>query len=250
MQSKANDDDDYADYDDYDNEEEDGNTDWNEDYYEFYRNQIAASSDEETEYGLNPDINYNEITDEEPTDEEVEDNKVKSEVKATKKENEAKRSIEEDDFFTSSEPSLKKNKSSMKDIQLPRLATGYYSGGESDDDAKNDELVDEITKPRKNRRGQRARQKIWEKKYGSGAKHVAKQQERAKSDRERLKLEFEARQVKRDLKQKEREEREKIKTEKIQKQQEKSVHPSWEAKLKAQESMKNAKPAGKKITFD
>ena len=54
---------------------------------------------------------------------------------------------------------------------LPSLMMGgYYSGSESAS-----EIDDVDTKPRKNRRGQRERQKIAEAKYGSGAKHIAKQ---------------------------------------------------------------------------
>ncbi|KAM0789044.1 hypothetical protein ACM66B_003109 [Microbotryomycetes sp. NB124-2] len=60
---------------------------------------------------------------------------------------------------------------------LPTLASGYISFSDSDgEDAiwiKDDERQEK--KQRKNRRGQRARQAIWEKKYGSGAKHIAKQ---------------------------------------------------------------------------
>lgn len=211
--------------------------------YDGYKDYIAGSSDEEDEdtYQLDPNINYNEVTDEETSDDEEEEEDTITSKK--------KRSIEDDDFFATA----KKPKSSLKDIQLPTLATGYYSGGESDEeDTRKDDLVDEITKPRKNRRGQRARQKIWEKKYGSKAKHVVSQHERAKSDRERLRLEFEARQAKRDQKQKEREERDKLKAAKLEKEKEKNhtIHPSWEAKLKAQEALKKAKFQGKKITFD
>jgi hypothetical protein len=54
---------------------------------------------------------------------------------------------------------------------LPSLMMGgYYSGSESAS-----EIDDVDTKPRKNRRGQRERQKIAEAKYGSRAKHIAKQ---------------------------------------------------------------------------
>ncbi|KAI9659650.1 MAG: hypothetical protein M1831_003731 [Alyxoria varia] len=51
---------------------------------------------------------------------------------------------------------------------VPSLTMGgYWSGGESDiSDVDND------LQPRKNRRGQRARREIWEKKYGKGAKHL------------------------------------------------------------------------------
>ncbi|GAV27901.1 hypothetical protein PMKS-001369 [Pichia membranifaciens] len=221
--------------------------------YEDYKDYMAGSSDEEEDVGAfhpDPNVNYNEVTDEEEANGSSESD---SEDVADSDEETNKRSLEDDDFFTSdSQQTTKKSRPGMKNIQLPSLATGYYSGGESEDENTKDSLVEELTKPRKNRRGQRARQKIWEKKYGSGAKHVVKQQERAKSDRERLRLEFEARQEKRDRKQQEREEREKVRAEKMKKQQEKEnkMHPSWEAKIKAQESMKKAKFEGKKITFD
>ncbi|KAF3062358.1 putative nadh-ubiquinone oxidoreductase kda subunit protein [Daldinia childiae] len=54
---------------------------------------------------------------------------------------------------------------------LPSLMGGYISGSES-------EASDlDLAPARKNRRGQRARQAIWEKKYKEKAKHVQKQQE-------------------------------------------------------------------------
>lgn len=230
-----------------------------EDLYESYKTSIVASSDEESdnELVLDPSMNYNEITDDEPSgsdsddDDSADDNErsTEEEVAEDSGSNKVnkKRSLEEDDFFASEE---KKTQSSTRKMQLPVLASGYYSGGESD--VEKDDLVDEITKTRKNRRGQRARQKIWEKKYGKSAKHVIQQHERFKSERERLKAEFEERQRKREAKQKLREERENQKGVKQQKIEEKSkfVHPSWEAKLKQQEALKNAKFAGKKITFD
>ncbi|KAK4126845.1 Bud-site selection protein [Parathielavia appendiculata] len=51
---------------------------------------------------------------------------------------------------------------------LPSLMGGYISGSESASD------VDVAPQSRKNRRGQRARQAIWEKKYGNKAKHLQK----------------------------------------------------------------------------
>ncbi|GAA6058866.1 hypothetical protein JCM10212_002810 [Sporobolomyces blumeae] len=60
---------------------------------------------------------------------------------------------------------------------LPSLAAGYVSYSDSDgEDAKwvKDAEREEKKGPRKNRRGQRARQAIWEKKYGSAAAHVVK----------------------------------------------------------------------------
>lgn len=220
--------------------------------YDGYKAYLAASSDEEEEdandgpgFSLDPSINYNEITD----DEASQDSSDESEEEDQQDSN--KRSIEDDDFFASESKKPKPGKpSSLRDIQLPALATGYYSGGESDEEVKDDALVDELTKPRKNRRGQRARQKIWEKKYGSGAKHVIKEHERSKSERERLREEYEARKLKREAKQKQFEERKREREDKNKVQVEKSLHPSWEAKLKAQESLKKATFSGKKITFD
>ncbi|KAI1124578.1 Bud-site selection protein [Nemania abortiva] len=52
---------------------------------------------------------------------------------------------------------------------LPSLMGGYISGSESASD------VDVAPPVRKNRRGQRARQAIWEKKYGEKAKHHQKE---------------------------------------------------------------------------
>ncbi|KAK6956813.1 hypothetical protein Daesc_002093 [Daldinia eschscholtzii] len=61
---------------------------------------------------------------------------------------------------------------------LPSLMGGYISGSES-------EASDlDLAPARKNRRGQRARQAIWEKKYKEKAKHVQKQQEKAKAGRD------------------------------------------------------------------
>ncbi|KAJ2982518.1 hypothetical protein NUW58_g6424 [Xylaria curta] len=54
---------------------------------------------------------------------------------------------------------------------LPSLMGGYISGSESASD------VDVAPPTRKNRRGQRARQAIWEKKYGEKAKHHEKGQD-------------------------------------------------------------------------
>lgn len=59
-----------------------------------------------------------------------------------------------------------------KSTFLPSLsAVGYISGSESEAE----DLDEEVAPQKKNRRGQRARQQLWEKKYGKGAKHLAKQ---------------------------------------------------------------------------
>ncbi|VEU24146.1 DEKNAAC105357 [Brettanomyces naardenensis] len=150
-----------------------------------------------------------------------------------------------DDFFT--EP---------KKIILPALASGYYSGEESEEElekADRDIGVKSTTTQRKNRRGQRARRKIWEKKYGKGAKHLVKEREDWHAKQQDLKLEYEARIVKRAEKQKIWEEREKEKEEKKREREEKRhepVHPSWAAKRKLEDSLAHAKFQGKKMRFN
>jgi len=55
---------------------------------------------------------------------------------------------------------------------LPSLTLGgYFSGSDSDAESAPED-ISETVKPRSNRRGQRARQQIWEKKFGQKAKHL------------------------------------------------------------------------------
>ncbi|KAF7291542.1 hypothetical protein HMN09_01245300 [Mycena chlorophos] len=53
---------------------------------------------------------------------------------------------------------------------LPSLSVGYIRGSSSEGDD-----IEDVEPQRKNRRGQRARQAIWEKKYGRGANHKKKE---------------------------------------------------------------------------
>ena len=60
--------------------------------------------------------------------------------------------------------------SSNNNIFVPALTNvGYISGSGSDSEV---DSADGTARPKNNRRGQRARQKIWEQKYGKGAKHL------------------------------------------------------------------------------
>ncbi|KAF8206234.1 Bud-site selection protein [Mycena galopus ATCC 62051] len=79
---------------------------------------------------------------------------------------------------------------------LPSLAVGYVRGGSDDSDVEED--AEEAGGERKNRRGQRARRAIWEKKYGRGANHKKKEAEDAAAERAVQKAKWEARQAKRD----------------------------------------------------
>ncbi|KAA1469979.1 Bud-site selection protein [Dentipellis sp. KUC8613] len=69
---------------------------------------------------------------------------------------------------------------------LPSLAVGF-TRGDSDTDWSDSEAK-HADSSRKNRRGQRARRAIWEKKYGKGAKHLTKGAEGKASYPERQRL--------------------------------------------------------------
>ncbi|KAA8915799.1 hypothetical protein TRICI_002051 [Trichomonascus ciferrii] len=110
---------------------------------------------------------------------------------------------------------------------LPSLQMGYVSGSD-DEDARfeNDKVVKELTSGRKNRRGQRARRKIWEAKYGKNAKHLVKER---KEQQEKLQKKQERRQRREEFAAKAKAEKEQKKKQ-VQAQSEKPLHPSWQAK--------------------
>ncbi|KAM0747459.1 Bud-site selection protein [Meredithblackwellia eburnea MCA 4105] len=159
---------------------------------------------------------------------------------------------------------------------LPSLASGYISYSDSDgEDAKwVKEAEKGDKKERKNRRGQRARRAIWEQKYGSGAKHLVKEQggkpapsggkAKAKGGRaekmSRQKADskpFDPSSVTA-FKGAPNPNAEPVGVRKASKPDAPpkpagAVHPSWEAKKKLADAAKiqaGAKPMGKKITFD
>lgn len=258
---KDNEDSDEGEEDDSENEHKSLDLEDAYDKFAIYDKVDNGSGGEEQQPELDPNVNYDEVTDEEPSEEESSEDSS-------------------DDFFED-EPPKKKQKQSQdsgKSFNLPQLASGYFSGGSDDeeDDADNDKVVKEITTQRKNRRGQRARQKIWAKKYGKEAKHVKKNQEILASERERRQMEFEERQRKRELKAKLLAEKQQtganslplgerkpttsntastipqlllVSTNSVA-TEEKSIHPSWEAKRLEKEKLKNVKFQGKKVVFD
>lgn len=139
---------------------------------------------------------------------------------------------------------------------VPSLSLGgYISGSGSDPDSDID-----IAPTKKNRRGQRARQQIWEKKFGTGAKHLTNPSAK-KSDRNAgWDAKRGATDGKRDYKSGAGRgpkssgangEAVKPKEKKKHNDSEGPLHPSWEAAKKAKEAKSVPVAfAGKKITFD
>lgn len=225
------------------------------DKFAVYDNLVNDSDEEEQKFDLDPNVNYNEVTDEESSD--LEDD---IDVSAGNS----------DDSFFEDDVRQEAKISSKQEYKLPELANGYFSGGsdDEDDEIDNDKVVKEATTQRKNRRGQRARQKIWAQKYGKEAKHVKEEQVIIASERERKRLEYEERCKRRELKAKINsaptgsntaplaERRPRTNTDEplekpveISKPVEKE-HPSWVAKRLAEEKQKNARFQGTKIKFD
>ncbi|APA08614.1 hypothetical protein SS1G_02337 [Sclerotinia sclerotiorum 1980 UF-70] len=143
---------------------------------------------------------------------------------------------------------------------LPTLMGGYWSGSESSASS----LSDTDMKPtvRKNRMGQKARQALWEKKFGKGAKHIAAgglsiEQEREMKRAEKMGKKVKLRDVNKGRKGDFRNDktnanmlevkpRERIKT----RDDVGVLHPSWEAAKKAKDEKAKATFSGKKVVFD
>ncbi|KAF2098219.1 Bud-site selection protein [Rhizodiscina lignyota] len=146
---------------------------------------------------------------------------------------------------------------------LPSLTMGgYWSGSESEP-----EDLAEMVAPRKNRRGQRARQMIWEKKYGAKAKHLKNQKvdRNADWDPKRGARESGVDEFGRSIRLRRDKDRDASganqmaitkpraigKT--LKRDDEGELHPSWQARKKAKEkaaAMASAAFQGTKIVFD
>lgn len=210
-----------------------------------YQDYLVGTDDEDDKADnknyLDPNINYNEVTDEEPSESENENFDIDD--------SESDSDVEQPD---------------RKRPKLPELMTGYYSGDESASDLEEDLVAKQQASnkiQRKNRRGQRARRKIWEQKYGKQAKHVQREIEQQRAEREKRQQEYEERVAKRAAKQAERD---KTNTNLIplgvrgsnsqvavsEPSKKTEDHPSWIAKKIAEEKLKNTKFQGKKVVFD
>ncbi|KAF2755775.1 Bud-site selection protein [Pseudovirgaria hyperparasitica] len=150
-----------------------------------------------------------------------------------------------------------------KSAFMPTLTMGgYWSGSESEAEDLEEDLA-----PKKNRRGQRARQQLAEKKFGQQAKHLQKKSKDERNagwdpkkgaqltgdDRSR------SRGARISNKSKERfrpavstgANSAPLKATKLKTRDDTGpVHPSWEAAKKAKEQAQTAQFSGKKITFD
>lgn len=141
---------------------------------------------------------------------------------------------------------------------LPTLMGGYISGSESASDI-------DMAPARKNRRGQRARQKIWEKKYKETAKHLQNQGGKGRDagwDLKRGAVDGDSKPWKRGIRNPLLDKSKgpgagagagarEAAPPKRTRDDTGPLHPSWEAKRLAKEKEKLTAPfQGKKITFD
>ena len=171
---------------------------------------------------------------------------------------EADLSISGSDFDSrSNSPEPRKAPALKKSSFLPALTMGGYISGSGSD------IDDSDVAPRRNRRGQRARQWIWEQKHGSKAKHLQNQDRNKGWDLKRgatdgTERRRGARNVRRSgpdynhgARTEHNNSRSGLQEKKKHKDDEGSIHPSWEAAKRAKEN-KIAPVAfqGRKITFD
>ncbi|KAL6714289.1 hypothetical protein ACLMJK_007712 [Lecanora helva] len=226
-----------------------------DDRYDLYASRIAASSD--------GDLSDIESQNSEPIEGALDPESITS---------------EEDSVSSVPDPSLKPlqkpavTTSGHTQSSVPTKSTtflpslsmgGYWSGSEAASD-----ISDDRPQQRKNRRGQRARREIWEKKFGNNAKHLQNQTEdrdkgwdakrgareddgRGKRGRGRGRGGGRGRQKARgggpvssgansDP----------VGTRKTKPEDSGSLHPSWEAAKRAKEQKATAPFQGKKVLFD
>lgn len=226
-----------------------------------------ADSDDDSDDDLDPMQITDDEADEENDNEESEDefggfsDSNQSSASDSDSEEEKEEEDQQSDASSSAQsPPPKKSKRAAKvevngSTFLPSLMGGYISGSESASDV-------DLAPTRKNRRGQRARQAIWEKKFKEQAKHLKKQQEKRDSgwDLKRGAVDGDNKPWKKGIKNpfkatgandvavKKEEEPPK----KDRKRDDLgTLHPSWEARRLAKEKEKLTAPfEGKKITFD
>ena len=174
-----------------------------------------------------------------------------------------------EEALSDSYPRSTENPRSVKPLTktsfLPSLSMGgYYSGSESDEGETFDDAGAATLQVRKNRRGQRARQQIAEKKFGQRAKHLQGRRETSERDSgwdakrgaiaQRSERRGYAARDRTDVsRSKSQFDRKKLpeRPETKKRDDQGSLHPSWEAaKKRKMQGQGQAQFSGKKITFD
>lgn len=166
-------------------------------------------------------------------------------------------SLSEDEYdLQSSSPEPRKAPATKKSAFIPSLTMGGYISGSGSD------IEDLDIAPKRNRRGQRARQQIWEQKFGVKAKHLQRQDRNAGWDPKRGAVSRGERHGHGGYAKAERRAspdytgggdesgrlKDTVKQEAI---PERPMHPSWEAAKKAKEKREApVKFQGTKVTFD
>lgn len=238
-----------------------------------FNDRLGSSDDDEYDTaneGLDPmeitDISASEGSDDEGSLDELgsEDEEAEGESSQAEVDEEEEDDDEEDSDSSAVSPPPKARREAKKGAStktkdthyLPTLMGGYVSGSES-------EASDiDVAPTRKNRRGQRARQALAEKKFKDKAKHLAKQKagrddgwdlkRGAVGGDERtpwkkgVRTPFEKNHGHKDGGEQE------LRRPKppIKKDNEGPLHASWEAKKKAQEAQEAAVYQGKRVVFD
>lgn len=223
----------------------------------------------------NEELDPMEITDESGSDQSDAETSLEDDVsdeESISGMDDSENSEDEDESDTSAvSPPTKTRKESKKLATtkatetkfLPSLMGGYVSGSESDASD-----IDVAPAARKNRRGQRARQAIWEKKFRDKAKHLEKQESGRDAgwDLKRGAVDGSSRTpwkqgIKTPLERKSAanhdgehqapaELQPKPQRKPPKKDDEGPLHPSWEARKKAKEAQQTAAFQGKRVVFD
>lgn len=234
-----------------------------------------SESEEDDDY-------YNQITDDDDDDEQEEEQKSSEDDDSDNEDEEFFENFSKKQDNKEEEEDQKNKKKKVKKIVLPALLQGFVApsnpqeaaelerelrdlereegiinNDNSDDD--NDEQKPNAPKIRKNRRGQRARREIYERKYGKHANHLKREFEKLQTERAIKQQQYEEREAKRQKKRKLESDNSNsssstttskgFKKNKVE-DDNKPLHPSWEAKRKLKEQAAATQFKGKKIVFE